>query len=268
MRIRFYINEAIAQAKVVAAKLTQRAKSLGLEIVRTKQADAILALGGDGTILRAVRTYPHIPILGFNLGGLGYLSSVEEKDFDKALTRLAAHHYKITERTMLSVAGGRSKGKTRVCALNDVVVMREKTGHALVLDVTCHGHAPTRYMADGIIVATPTGSTAYSLAAGGPVLMPDSAAFVVTPMCPHALGVRPIVVSDMVTLIITPRTRANRPLEKVGVYVDGERAFAVGADEPIVVSKAANGAQFIELEGYDPHEVLSRKLGWSGTCVK
>jgi len=178
---------------------------------------------------------------------------------------LAAQRYKIALRTMLGVS---KKGEAGACALNDVVVMREKTGHALVLDVTCSGHAPTRYMADGIIVATPTGSTAYSLAAGGPVLMPDSAAFVVTPMCPHALGVRPIVVSDGVTLSITPRMRENRPVENVGVYADGERALTADADEPIVVSKAAEGARFIELEGYDPHEVLSRKLGWSGTCVK
>lgn len=268
MKIRLYINETNPRAKAVAAKLAQRAKSLGLEVVRSKGAEMILALGGDGTILRAVRTYPHIPILGFNLGGLGYLSSVEEKDFGAALDMLAGSRYKITERTMLSVAGKNKKAQARVFALNDVVVMREKTGHALILDVTCQGHAPTRYMADGIIVATPTGSTAYSLAAGGPVLMPDSAAFVVTPMCPHALGVRPIVVSDGVTLTITPRTRDNRQKENVGVYADGERALAVGADEPIVVSKAESGAQFIELEGYDPHEVLSRKLGWSGTCVK
>ena len=265
MRIRFYVNETNPRAQAVAARLARRAHALGLAVVADDSADAVLALGGDGTILRAVRSHPRLAILGFNLGGLGYLSSVEEKDFDVALGMLAAQRYKIALRTMLGVS---KKGEAGACALNDVVVMREKTGHALVLDVTCSGHAPTRYMADGIIVATPTGSTAYSLAAGGPVLMPDSAAFVVTPMCPHALGVRPIVVSDGVTLSITPRMRENRPVENVGVYADGERALTADADEPIVVSKAAEGARFIELEGYDPHEVLSRKLGWSGTCVK
>lgn len=268
MRIRFYINEANPRAKAVAAALIPRAKALGLEVTRAKTADIVLALGGDGTILRAARTYPKTPILGFNLGGLGYLSSVEEKDFDAALGMLAKGRYKIATRTTLKVVGTRKGRKVIAYALNDVVVMRERTGHALILDVTCRGHAATRYMADGIIVATPTGSTAYSLAAGGPVLMPDSAAFVITPMSPHALGVRPIVVSDAVTLTITPRTRENRPIEKVGVYADGESALSVVADESIVISKAPQGVKFIELEGYDPHEVLSRKLGWSGTCVK
>lgn len=268
MRIRFYINESNPRAKSVAATLVPRAKALGLKVTRSKSVDVVLALGGDGTILRAVRMYPKVPILGFNLGGLGYLSSVEEKDFDSALGMLANGRYKIAERTTLKVTGAKAKGKAVAYALNDVVVMREKTGHALVLDVTCAGHAATRYMADGIIVATPTGSTAYSLAAGGPVLMPDSAAFVITPMSPHALGVRPIVVSDAVTLTITPRTRENRPIEKVGVYADGEPVLSATADESITISKAPESVKFIELEGYDPHEVLSRKLGWSGTCVK
>ncbi len=266
MRIRLYINETNPRAKAVAATLARQAQALGLTVVADDSAEAVLVLGGDGTILRAVRTYPALPLLGFNLGGLGYLSSVEEKDFDVALGMLAARRYKIAERTMLCVA--KEGSAATHAALNDIVVMREKTGHALVLDVTSQGHAATRYMADGIIVATPTGSTAYSLAAGGPVLMPDSAAFVVTPMSPHALGVRPIVVSDAVTLTITPRERENRPVENVGVYADGERALGVGADETVVIAKAPRGASFIELEGYDPHEVLSRKLGWSGTCVK
>ena len=150
-------------------------------------------------------------------------------------------------------------------ALNDVVIVREMTGHAAVLDLSADGRAAARYMADGIAVATPTGSTAYSLAAGGPVLMPDSRSLVVTPMNPHALGARPLVVSDSVSLKITSRRRVNGRAEKIGVYADGESVFMLGGDESVEIAIAATRAHFVELDGYDPYKALGRKLGWCGT---
>ena len=145
----------------------------------------------------------------------------------------------------------------------DVVVMREMTGHAAVLDVAVDGGSPMRYMADGIAIATPTGSTAYSLSAGGPVLMPDNRSLVVTPMNPHALGVRPIVVSDGVRLGVTSCRSVNGKGERLGVYADGENVRMLGAGETVVVAKSSRCARLVELEGYDPYEVLNRKLGWS-----
>ena len=138
------------------------------------------------------------------------------------------------------------------------------SGHAAVLDLEVDGRAATRYVADGVVVATPTGSTAYSLASGGPVVMPDARAFVVTPINPHALGVRPMVVGDGVRLALTSRRRVNGVAEPIGVYADGESAFKLDGDETVTVSKASGTAKFVELEGYDPYEVLGRKLGWSG----
>ena len=150
----------------------------------------------------------------------------------------------------------------------DEALTRELSGHSARLDLFADGKLVTRYMADGLIFATPTGSTAYSLSAGGPVLMPDSRSFAVTPMSPHALAARPIVVSDAVRLEITSRRRVNGRAERIGVYADGESAFMLDGDETAVVAKAAAGAKMIELEGYDAYEALGRKLGWSGTSVR
>ena len=118
---------------------------------------------------------------------------------------------------------------------------------------------------DGLIVATPTGSTAYSLAAGGPVLMPDSGSFVVTPMIPHTLAVRPFVVRDSARIAITSRARANGRAEPLGVYADGEAVFRLDGDETIEIERAPGCARLVELDGYDPYDVLARKLGWLTT---
>ena len=216
-------------------------------------------LGGDGTLLRAVHAHPGIPILGFKVGGLGYLSSVGERDFGAALATLAEGRYRVSSRRLLQVGD-------RV-ALNDVVLTREMSGHSARLDLEADGKLVTHYMADGLIFATPTGSTAYSLAAGGPVLMPDSRSFVVTPLNPHALGVRPLVVSDDVAFTVTVRPRTAGNALRVGVYADGENVGALGAGDCVTVSKSAASARLVELEGYDPYDVLARKLGWSGSNV-
>ena len=168
---------------------------------------------------------------------------------------LAAGEFSVSERTMLDVGG--------TTALNDVVVMREMTGHAAVLDVSADGNSATRYMADGGVIATPTGSTAYSLAAGGPVLMPDTKCLVVTPMNPHALGVRPMVVSDAVKLTVTSRRSVVGADERLGVYADGENVAMLKAGESVEIAKSARSAKLVELPGFDPYVVLNRKLGWS-----
>ena len=123
-------------------------------------------------------------------------------------------------------------------------------------------------LGDGLIFATPTGSTAYSLSAGGPVLLPDSSCLVVTPMNPHALGVRPIVIRDDVRFVAVARARTPGNPVRIGVYADGALAMEMGEGDSVSVSRADVSARFVELEGYDPYDVLARKLGWSGSSVK
>jgi len=261
MTVRFHINDGKPQAAEVRRRLAARAGKLGLDVKTRGGADVVVVLGGDGTFLRAAHVYPEASLLGLNLGGLGYLSSVEERDFDKALRMLASGRYRVSERSMISVNG-------RFAALNDVVITREMSGHSTRLDLEADGRLVTRYMADGLIFATPTGSTAYSLAAGGPVLLPDSGNFVVTPMNPHALGVRPLVVKDSVRFVVTARSRTAGNAMKVGVYADGENVLTLDEGRSVEISRSVRTAKLIELDGYDPYDVLARKLGWSGSNVK
>lgn len=267
MKIRFHANARNTKAMAAAKELAAVARSLKLEAVSAGHADVVIALGGDGTILKAVRKHPKSALLGFNLGSLGYLASVGESDFTHALEMLAAGRYRVAKRTLLEACRPSAHVK-RFLALNEIVVMREMTGHAAVLELAVDGKRVTRYSADGLVIATPTGSTAYSLAAGGPVLMPDTASFVITPMNPHALGVRPMVVSDGVTLEVVSRRRVNGKAEKTCVYADGENAFPLEGDGRVIIRKARMAAKFVELEGYDPYEVLGRKLGWSGSRLQ
>ena len=261
MTIRFQVNEEKPRAVEMRTRLAAQAARLGLSVVQDGAADALVVLGGDGTFLHAVHRSPEQPLVGFNLGGLGYLSSVEEKDFASALEKLAEGRFRISERCMIEVNG-------RFAALNDIVLTREMSGHSTRLDLAADGKLVTHYMADGLIFATPTGSTAYSLAAGGPVLMPDSENLVVTPMNPHALGVRPLVVRDTVRFTVTACSRTAGNAMKVGVYSDGEGVLTLDEGMSVEISKSAQTAKLIELEGYDPYDVLARKLGWSGSNVK
>ena len=259
--VAFHVNEEKPHAREARDRLVFKAVALGLEVREGTDAEAVVVLGGDGTFLRAVHEYPGVPLLGLNLGGLGYLSSVEERDFALALERLATGRYEISRRRMIEVNGC-------FAALNDIVITREMSGHSAQLDLLADGKLVTHYMADGLIFATPTGSTAYSLAAGGPVLMPDSDSIVVTPMNPHALGVRPLVVRDTVRFCVTARLRTVGNAMKVGVYADGENVLTLDAGMSVEIAKSAKVAELIELEGYDPYDVLARKLGWSGSNVK
>lgn len=261
MKIAFSVNGDKPKAMAAATELAAAATALGLKVIEAGGgADCLIALGGDGTMLKAVRDYPAVPVLGFNLGGLGYLSSVGENDFKAALEMLAARRFHIAERTMVSAKlGGRE-----MTALNDIVIQRALSGHVASLEFRVDGKAPTHYAGDGLVIATPTGSTAYSLAAGGPVVMPDSATLVVTPINPHTLAIRPLVVSDEVTLSVIPRVRPGALAEKIGVYADGVDFGFLEFNQELVIRKSTTIARLVELEGYDPYDVLARKLGWSG----
>ena len=209
-------------------------------------------------MLSAVHQYPGVPLLGLNLGSLGYLAYVEESGFEDAIVALAEGRYRISHRTALKVCG--------VNALNDVVVSRGVSGHAIRLDFSVDGEHATRFVADGLVVATPTGSTAYSLAAGGPVLMPASQSLVVTPVCPHALSSRPLVLRDTVKMSISADVRGEG--EGAGVFADGRQVCVLAAGETLEIEKSDSTVPLVELDDVNPYEVLTRKLGWSGSSIR
>ena len=208
-------------------------------------------------MLSAVHRFPGVPLLGLNLGSLGYLAAVEKPRFEDALRALASGAYTISQRTALTVNGVR--------ALNDVVVSKGISGHAAVIELCVEGHLATRFFADGLVIATPTGSTAYSLSAGGPILLPDSQSLVITPICPHALTSRPLVVRETVRLQI--RLKPRHGSATLAVFADGVDAGRLGVGDELMVERSAESVPLVQLAGDNPFVVLNRKLGWSGSSI-
>lgn len=259
MKLGFHVNLSKPNAAATRDALTAHAKRSGITVVPCSEAEAIAVLGGDGTVLAAVHAYPSVPVLGLNLGSLGYLSGVEAPHFIKAIDALARGEFTITERSMLAVT---AQGLTETRALNDIVISRGVSGHAATLELTFGANSTTRFIADGLVIATPTGSTAYSLSAGGPVLLPDTASFTITPVCPHALAARPLVVRDTTALTLRALPRNGIEDSALAVFADGRNCLSLSPGQALQIYKSATAARFITLNGYDPCSVLVRKFGW------
>lgn len=236
--------------------------------VRTlfRKCGFVVVLGGDGTLLQAVNegSFPAPPILGINTGTLGFLSGAGPADFEQVLDEWNAGGALLSERSLLSVEvlrDGQVFWHGR--ALNEVVVSRGERSRVIRLDVDIDGVMLTEYNADGLIVATPTGSTAYSLSAGGPVLAPNSGVFVVTPICPHVLTNRSVIVNEGSTIEI--RSRAGQ--EGACLTLDGRPPLAVAAGDLIRIRRSKQALRLVFPSGLPFFEVLRQKLKWSGKVV-
>lgn len=223
--------------------------------------DAVLALGGDGTLLMAARIVAEegIPLLGIKIRSLGFLA---EDDPRRAIGDLFAGRFAIQDRLRLSVVcEGNGRAPRRFSALNDAVVHGAGVSRVLHFETTIDGAMLGEYLADGVIVATPTGSTAYSLAAGGPIVNPTSVeAFVVTPLCPHSLSARPIVMSARETLSVAIVEEAQETL----LTIDGQQSCVVGMGDTLAFSRHAVGTKLIVTDGYSFYDIVRRKLKWGG----
>lgn len=234
-----------------------------------RRVEMLVVFGGDGTILHAARQAAPagIPILGVNLGGFGFLAEVHDRAVDDALLRVLAGDYRVDERMMLQGQvcrrGGGDAGERVVrelLALNDVVVT--KSGYARLLRIRTEineEHLAT-HLADGLIVATPTGSTAYSLSAGGPILHPDLQAIVLTPICAHTLNARAVVLSadEAITIRVEP-TGAPSVLT-----VDGQEGEPLEPDDIVRVARAACRTRLVRLGRTGFYRLLRDKLAWGG----
>jgi len=226
------------------------------------ESELLVVLGGDGTILNAARLAAgRVPILGVNMGGFGFLAEVQLDDLPAAIQGVVAGERVMDERTMLTAEiTGPSGVRQRCLALNDVVVT--KTGVARLMRVATwvnEEHLST-YPADGVIVATPTGSTAYSLSAGGPIVHPQVDVLVVTPICPHTLTARPVVVSGGAVVAIEPLDDA----EDVRMSVDGQESFPLRRGERVNVRQAETRTRLIRLRPPSFYSILRTKLAWGG----
>ncbi len=225
-------------------------------------ADVIVALGGDGTVLRAVRLAagPGTPVLGVNLGHLGYLAQVEPDELLTALERFLAGDYTIEERMMLAVevrraASGSAAASAEILALNDAVVEKPRPGNTVHLSTTIGGQPWVTYAGDGLIVATPTGSTAYSFSARGPIVSPRLRAMVVTPVFPHLALDRSLVVAGDEPVRV--EVADDRP---AALTVDGREHGMLRRGDAIVCRPAARPARFVTFGSRDFYGVLRAKL--------
>ncbi len=223
--------------------------------------DFVIVLGGDGTLLSTARSVAKagIPILGINLGSLGFLTEVKQDEISRALADIDAGRCDLSMRSMLHCQVRRDgEFLGNYDALNDVVVHQSEIARITDFDVRVNGTYVANYKADGLIIATPTGSTAYSLAAGGPVLSPDLPGFVITPVAPHALTNRPLVVPDSVIIEVRMQESCDRAL----LTVDGQTGVALLKGDVVQCSKSDLKVKLFKLANRSFFDVLRTKLKW------
>ncbi len=262
--------EALGMRGVEVLLETRTAEAVGARGVDEQQlgaaCDLLVVLGGDGTILRALHRVrgEAPPIFGINVGSLGFLTGVHGEEWPKAVESIAAGDFRLSARTMLRVELVREGATVEAfTGLNDAVVSRGQHSQLIKVAVHIDDEELSVYHADGLIVATPTGSTAYSMSAGGPLLLPDSACFVITPICPHVLTNRSTVVSDHARLEL--RLVGGGP--GVTVNVDGQEIRDFGPGDVLRISRAAEKLRLATLPGRTFSGVLRDKLNWSGSNV-
>lgn len=223
--------------------------------------DAVVVLGGDGTFLRAARMVAlrDTPILGVDLGTLGFLAEVSYGDLAGAIERLLTGDYQVEDRMLLEVSLWRDGQLVAAnLALNEGVVLKGASSRMLEMAIYAdHSHVAT-YGADGFIVSTPTGSTAYGMAAGGPIMAPDVPAFLLVPICPHMLTARPLVVSDQKTVRIVVEERAEGAL----VAADGYTVGLLRSGDEMTFRRSRHSAKLVRLAEHDFFTALRRKLQW------
>jgi len=221
--------------------------------------DCAVVIGGDGTLIRAsgVLVFAGIPILGVNLGTLGYLTEVEVQNVKPAIGQLLDNDFMIEDRMMLY---GKVRGEKREIALNDIVLSRSGSLRLLTFNLYVNGEFLNTYHADGIIISTPTGSTAYNFSAGGPIIEPTAAMILVTPICSHALNNRSIIFSADEEVVIELGARRDDMTEEAVISFDGTELTPLAAGDRIVVKRARETTRLVKLRKTSFLETLREKM--------
>lgn len=227
-------------------------------------ADLVISIGGDGTFLETLHRMGGCPcpVAGVNIGHLGFLTACQDEEVEHFAQVVTAGKHLEIQRSMLKVSMCEEGGVERnFLAINEVVLMRGDTGRLVSLIAKVNGELLNEYRADGLIVATPTGSTAYSLAAGGPLVGPQAKVMVITPICPHTLSGRPLVIDDN-SVIELSSSRENQ--EPILFTVDGRDILRVAPQSTVRVEREANPLRVVRLPGHSFYGTLRKKLAWSG----
>jgi NAD+ kinase len=255
----------LAERRVRACFETDAAAAIGevgvSRAAMVREADMLIVLGGDGTLLSVVRALEEraVPILGINLGTLGFLVEVSVDEMHQALARALDGEMTIEPRMRLAVRllrDGRELGHW--LALNDAVITKGVSARIVDLEARADGQLVTIYHADGLIVSTPTGSTAYTLSAGGPILLPGVPSLVLTPICPHALTQRPLVLPDSAVIEVIVHPRGG----EVQLAIDGQEGAPLQDGDLVEVRRSEHPALLLVSPGHSRFEVLRSKLRW------
>ena len=231
-----------------------------LSAIDPQDIDVVITLGGDGTILRMVHSHPQInaPVLGVNLGSLGFMADLPITEIHQGLNELLQRNFTVQERFMME--GSASNGRTQF-AVNDITFHRATNPALVELEIFVDGDYLNTFSADGIIFATPCGSTAYSLAAGGPIVTPELKAFILTPISPHTISNRPIVLMPKDEILVKYISQ-HKPVE---VITDGLSSFPLATGETYHIRCAERKFRLVHLPNHNYFSTLRTKLAWTGT---
>ena len=221
--------------------------------------DLLIVLGGDGTLLgiaRDINGRYDVPILGVNIGNLGFLSSIEIQDFGEALNKIKNGHYTIQNRILLECTMLNDENNEKGKSLNDVVIARGTLSRMVKFEVFIDNKLYYRFKGDGIIIATPTGSTGYSFSAGGPFIYPDVDVITLTPICPHTRGMQPIVLKSSSEILI----KAENYNGEIYLTFDGQEAKQINDNTSIIIKKSDYLAKIMLFDNYDYFNVLRQKI--------
>ncbi|MDO4782058.1 MAG: NAD kinase [Capnocytophaga felis] len=256
-----YVEQKLFEDLKREAILSEGCKSFTSFSDLNASFDVMLTIGGDGTILRAITFVRNlnIPILGINLGRLGFLATAQKDEIENVFAALRTKNYKITERSLIeAIVSSDGKPVSEInFALNEITVTRKNTASMITINTELNGEFLTSYWADGLIISTPTGSTGYSLSCGGPVIIPNAKNFVITPIAPHNLNARPLVIPDDTEIKLTISGRE----EKYLISLDS-RIETLSNKVSITIRKADFSIKMIRLEGESFINTLRNKLLW------
>ena len=253
------INESFFKQLTKKVNLEESVKTFSEDDLLPANAEYCLSIGGDGTLLESISLVGNlqIPIAGINTGRLGFLATISQQDTQKAIDHLINGKFEIQERTLVKLETDGDIFGTKNFALNEMTVLKRDSSSMIVVNASINGKFLNSYWADGLVISTPTGSTGYSLSCGGPVLTPEAKNFILSPVCPHNLNVRPIIVPDdsEIKLEIQARTK------NIIVSLDS-RSKIVNSETSFTVKKEKFCAKILSFEEYNFFNTLRTKLNW------
>ncbi|MGD9971061.1 MAG: NAD(+)/NADH kinase [Sulfuricurvum sp.] len=223
-----------------------------------RNCDFLVTIGGDGTLISAVRrSYGfQLPVLGIHAGKLGFLADVDSSELENFVDKMLEGDYRIDQRAMLQATISGKNGQNDIIAFNDIVLTRPSIAKMIHIETFVDGRSFNTYYGDGVVISTPTGSTAYNLSAGGPVLFPMTQVFALTPICPHSLSQRPVVLPGHFEI------EMKTPDASALVIIDGQDLIEISDSDTVHIKLAPGAAHLIHRREFNYFEVLKEKLGW------